>query len=166
VELLRLVAAGLTDAQVAERLVLSVRTVNSYARLMYRTLGVRSRTAGTGYALRQGRAGERIDVGGLEMPIGLPTLAAAAGRSNAPSDQRAGAPCTGPVPRRGGQGLDGRSLRGRPAPSFYSIPIASNCGVPAFGGTPSRQTPPRRHLPSTRSEADRLVTQQARDLAR
>jgi DNA-binding NarL/FixJ family response regulator len=53
VEVLRLVAAGLTDAQVAERLVLSVRTVHSHVRSIYRKLGVSSRTAATGYALRQ-----------------------------------------------------------------------------------------------------------------
>ena len=54
VEVLRLVAAGLTGAQVAERLVLSVRTVHSHVRSIYRKLGVSSRTAATGYALRQG----------------------------------------------------------------------------------------------------------------
>jgi predicted ATPase/DNA-binding CsgD family transcriptional regulator len=53
-EVLRLVAGGLTDAQVAERLVLSVRTVHSHVRSIYRKLGVRSRSAATGYALRQG----------------------------------------------------------------------------------------------------------------
>ncbi len=54
VEVLRLVAAGLTDAQVAERLVLSVRTVHSHVRSIYRKLGVSSRTAATRYALQQG----------------------------------------------------------------------------------------------------------------
>jgi DNA-binding NarL/FixJ family response regulator len=54
VEVLRLVAAGLTDAQVAERLVLSVRTIHSHVRSIYRKLGVSSRAAATGYALRHG----------------------------------------------------------------------------------------------------------------
>jgi DNA-binding NarL/FixJ family response regulator len=54
VEVLGLVAAGLTDVQVAERLVLSVRTVHSHVRSIYRKLGVTSRTAAAGYALRQG----------------------------------------------------------------------------------------------------------------
>jgi predicted ATPase/DNA-binding CsgD family transcriptional regulator len=54
VEVLRLIAAGLTDAQVADRLVLSVRTVHSHVRSIYRKLGVSSRTAATGYAFRQG----------------------------------------------------------------------------------------------------------------
>jgi predicted ATPase/DNA-binding CsgD family transcriptional regulator len=54
VEVLRLVASGLTDAQVAERLVLSVRTVHSHVRSIYRKLGVSSRTGATGYALREG----------------------------------------------------------------------------------------------------------------
>jgi predicted ATPase/DNA-binding CsgD family transcriptional regulator len=53
-EVLRLVAGGLTDAQVAERLVLSVRTVHSHVRSIYRKIGVSSRSAATGYALRQG----------------------------------------------------------------------------------------------------------------
>jgi predicted ATPase/DNA-binding CsgD family transcriptional regulator len=54
VEVLRLVAAGLTDAQIADRLVLSVRTVHSHVRSIYRKLGVSSRSAATGYVLRQG----------------------------------------------------------------------------------------------------------------
>jgi DNA-binding CsgD family transcriptional regulator len=54
VEVLRLVASGLTDAQVAERLVLSVRTVHSHVRSIYRKLGVSSRTGATDYALREG----------------------------------------------------------------------------------------------------------------
>ena len=54
VEVLQLVAAGHTDAQVAEQLVLSVRTVHSHVRSIYRKLGVSSRTAATGYALRHG----------------------------------------------------------------------------------------------------------------
>jgi predicted ATPase/DNA-binding CsgD family transcriptional regulator len=53
VEVLRLVAAGLTDAQVAEQLVLSVRTVHSHVRSIYRKLGVSSRTAATRWALRE-----------------------------------------------------------------------------------------------------------------
>jgi DNA-binding NarL/FixJ family response regulator len=54
VEVLGLVASGLTDAQVAEQLVLSVRTVHSHVRSIYRKLGVSSRSAATRYALRQG----------------------------------------------------------------------------------------------------------------
>jgi predicted ATPase/DNA-binding CsgD family transcriptional regulator len=54
VEVLRLVATGLTDAEVADRLVLSVRTVHSHVRSIYRKLGVSSRTAAAGYAFRQG----------------------------------------------------------------------------------------------------------------
>jgi predicted ATPase/DNA-binding CsgD family transcriptional regulator len=54
VEVLRLIADGLTDAQVADRLVLSVRTVHSHVRSIYRKLGVSSRAAATGYVYRQG----------------------------------------------------------------------------------------------------------------
>ena len=50
-EVLRLVADGLTDAEVAERLVLSVRTVHAHLRAVYRKLGVSSRSAATRYAV-------------------------------------------------------------------------------------------------------------------
>jgi len=48
---LRLVARGLTDAQVAGQLVLSPRTVNAHLRSIYSKLNVTSRTAATRYAV-------------------------------------------------------------------------------------------------------------------
>jgi predicted ATPase/DNA-binding CsgD family transcriptional regulator len=51
VEVLRLVAQGLTDAQVAEALVVSPRTVNAHLRSIYSKLGLTSRHAATRYAL-------------------------------------------------------------------------------------------------------------------
>jgi DNA-binding NarL/FixJ family response regulator len=51
VEVLRLVAQGLTYAQVAEQLVISPRTVNWYLTVIYSKLGVSSRSAATHYAL-------------------------------------------------------------------------------------------------------------------
>jgi DNA-binding CsgD family transcriptional regulator len=45
IEVLRLVAAGLTDGEIAERLVLSPRTVHAHLRSIYQKLGVSSRTA-------------------------------------------------------------------------------------------------------------------------
>ena len=51
VEVLRLVAQGLTDAQVAERLVISPRTVNSHLTATYGKIQVSSRSAATRYAL-------------------------------------------------------------------------------------------------------------------
>jgi predicted ATPase/DNA-binding CsgD family transcriptional regulator len=50
-EVLRLVAAGLTDTRIAERLVISPRTVNKHLTTIYSKLGVNSRTAATRYAL-------------------------------------------------------------------------------------------------------------------
>ncbi len=50
-DVLRLIALGLTDAQVAERLVISRRTVNSHVASIYRKLEVSSRSAATRYAL-------------------------------------------------------------------------------------------------------------------
>ena len=51
VEVLRLVAAGLTDAQVAERLYLSPRTVNTHLTSVYNKLGVSTRLAAARFAL-------------------------------------------------------------------------------------------------------------------
>lgn len=51
VEVLRWVARGLTDAQVAEQLVISPRTVTSHLSSIYNKLGVASRTAATRKAL-------------------------------------------------------------------------------------------------------------------
>ncbi len=51
VEVLRLVARGLTDAQVAQILVVSPRTVNAHLRSIYSKLGITSRHAATLFAL-------------------------------------------------------------------------------------------------------------------
>ena len=51
VEVLRLVAQGLTSAQIAEQLVISTVTVNFHVRSIYSKLGVTSRAAATRYAL-------------------------------------------------------------------------------------------------------------------
>ncbi|MCC7354799.1 MAG: tetratricopeptide repeat protein [Anaerolineae bacterium] len=56
VEVLRLVAEGLTDAQVAEKLVISIRTVNAHLSSIYSKLGVSSRSAATRYALEHNLA--------------------------------------------------------------------------------------------------------------
>jgi len=50
-EVLRLVAQGLTNAQIAESLCLSQLTVNSYLRAIYDKLGVSSRSAATRYVI-------------------------------------------------------------------------------------------------------------------
>jgi DNA-binding CsgD family transcriptional regulator len=51
VEVLRLVAQGLSDVQVAEQLVISPRTVNWHLTSIYSKLGVSSRSAATRYAI-------------------------------------------------------------------------------------------------------------------
>ncbi len=51
VEVLRLLAAGLTDLQIAEKLILSPRTVHTHISSIYSKLGVTSRSAATRYAL-------------------------------------------------------------------------------------------------------------------
>jgi DNA-binding NarL/FixJ family response regulator len=54
VDVLRLVAGGLTDAEAAERLYLSVRTVNAHLRSIYGKLDVRSRGAAARFARENG----------------------------------------------------------------------------------------------------------------
>jgi predicted ATPase/DNA-binding CsgD family transcriptional regulator len=51
VEVLRLLALGLSDAQIAEQLVISPRTVNRHTTSLYSKLNVSSRNAATRYAL-------------------------------------------------------------------------------------------------------------------
>ena len=55
-EVLGLVAQGLTSAQVAERLFLSPRTVNAHLGSIYHKLGVRSRSAATRFAVEHNLA--------------------------------------------------------------------------------------------------------------
>ena len=54
VDVLRLVAAGLSDAEAAEQLFLSVRTVHAHLRSIYRKAGVRSRAAAGRFAEENG----------------------------------------------------------------------------------------------------------------
>jgi predicted ATPase/DNA-binding CsgD family transcriptional regulator len=51
VEVLRLLAQGWSDAQIAERLVISPRTVNSHVTSIYRKIQVTTRSAATRYAI-------------------------------------------------------------------------------------------------------------------
>ena len=51
VDVLRLLAQGLTSAQIAEQLVIGVVTVNFHVRSIYSKLGVTSRAAATRYAI-------------------------------------------------------------------------------------------------------------------
>ena len=53
VEVLRLVASGLTDTQVAEQLVISPRTVQGHLRSIYSKIGAHSRSAATRYAVER-----------------------------------------------------------------------------------------------------------------
>ncbi len=51
VEVLRLVAQGLTNAQIAEQLVIRPFTVNNHVRSIFGKLGVTNRAAATRYAM-------------------------------------------------------------------------------------------------------------------
>jgi len=51
VEVLRLLAMGLSNSQIAERLVLSPHTVNGHIQSIYGKLGLNSRSAATRYAI-------------------------------------------------------------------------------------------------------------------
>ena len=50
-EVLRLLAQGLTSAQIGEQLIISIVTVNFHVRSIYSKLDVSSRSAATRYAL-------------------------------------------------------------------------------------------------------------------
>jgi DNA-binding CsgD family transcriptional regulator len=56
VEILRLVAAGMTNRQAAERLGLSIRTIDAHLRSIYAKLGIKSRSAATRYAVEHNLA--------------------------------------------------------------------------------------------------------------
>jgi DNA-binding CsgD family transcriptional regulator len=56
VEILKLVAAGMTNRQAAERLGLSIRTVDAHLRSIYAKLGIKSRSAATRYAVEHNLA--------------------------------------------------------------------------------------------------------------
>ena len=56
VEVLAMVATGRTDAEVAEHLVVSLRTVHAHLRSIYRKLDLHTRSAATRYALKHGLA--------------------------------------------------------------------------------------------------------------
>jgi len=51
-EVLRLVAMGFTNAQIAEHLIISTRTVHSHVRSIYSKLGITSCSAATRYAIQ------------------------------------------------------------------------------------------------------------------
>jgi DNA-binding CsgD family transcriptional regulator len=53
-EVLKLVAAGLTNREVAGTLGVSGRTVDAHLRSVYAKLGVKSRSAATRYAVQNG----------------------------------------------------------------------------------------------------------------
>ena len=51
VEVLRLVAQGLSNAEIAEHLIISILTVKAHMRSLYNKLGISSRSAATRYAI-------------------------------------------------------------------------------------------------------------------
>jgi DNA-binding NarL/FixJ family response regulator len=54
VDVLRLIAQGLSDKDVAEQLILSPRTINAHLTSIYSKLGVSSRAAATRFAVEHG----------------------------------------------------------------------------------------------------------------
>ena len=52
--MLRLMAAGATSKEIAERLVISIHTVETHITHVYQKIGARGRADATAYALRHG----------------------------------------------------------------------------------------------------------------
>jgi DNA-binding NarL/FixJ family response regulator len=57
-EVLQLVATGLTNREIAARLVLSDRTVENHVFRLYQKLGARGRADAIAFAIRHGLAGD------------------------------------------------------------------------------------------------------------
>jgi predicted ATPase/DNA-binding CsgD family transcriptional regulator len=74
-EILELVAEGLTNKETADRLVVSVRTVETHLGNVYGKIGVRGRTEAVAFAIRNGLAGD-----GTDKPEDLPGSRSGRGR--------------------------------------------------------------------------------------
>jgi len=64
VEVLRLIATGKTDREIAEELIISVNTVGNHVRSILNKTGVANRTEAASYATRRGLAGDGDSDGG------------------------------------------------------------------------------------------------------
>lgn len=81
-EIIRLVATGLSNKEIANQLYLSVNTVKVHLRNIFGKLGVQSRTEATLYAVRQGWVS--VDVARPEMPEDQEALPSAPAADTAP----------------------------------------------------------------------------------
>ena len=62
VEVIRLVATGKTDREIAEELIISVNTVGNHVRSILNKTNAANRTEATAYAVRRGLAGDEDSV--------------------------------------------------------------------------------------------------------
>ena len=97
-----LVAAGLTNQEIAEQLYLSINTVKTYIRYGYRKIGAERRSHAVVWVERHGLASTARAVGRTAEPHGVST-SAAPGRLPLAASEREPAPACSPPARMSGR---------------------------------------------------------------
>jgi DNA-binding CsgD family transcriptional regulator len=135
-EILRLLASGLSDGEIAEAKILTVGTVKWYNRQIYSKLGVGSRTQAVAQAQQMGLmdSGGAADRSGRVRAITCPPRSprSSGGSANAKKSPRCCDPrAWSPSPGRPAQAKHG--WRWLPVPSFYTTTMRfTSCCSPRF----------------------------------
>src|SRR3954469_9061262 len=129
-EILRLVAMGATNQQIANQLHISVNTVKVHLRNIFSKIGAASRTEATVYAIRQGLV--NVDGAALtpavELPSAITELPPAIATELPPPDSStaAGEPAPAPVEPSATVGGQGQATRGPGTIDAEALPVPSH----------------------------------------